>query len=75
MKNTKTRKPSIPQMDFWNQHNFTIAEACAYFRIGEHTMRRLVEANPDAGFTLRIGTRVLIKKRVMADFLDRCTSI
>lgn len=77
MKNTTTYRMNmaVPKMNFWDQHNLTVEEACAYFRIGEHTMRRLIEANPNAGFTLRIGTRVLIKKHVMAAFLDRCTDI
>ena len=52
-----------------------IEEASAYFRIGEHTLRRLVTNNPDANFVLHVGTRTLIKKRVFADFLDRCNSV
>ena len=42
MKTTYPMGFAVPKMDFWNQHNLTIEEASAYFRIGEHTMRRLM---------------------------------
>lgn len=75
MKTTYPMGMAVPKMDFWNQHNLTIEEACAYFRIGEHTMRKLIENNPDANFILRVGTRTLVKKQIFGDFLDRCHSI
>ena len=27
------------KINFWEKHNLTIPEACAYFSIGENTMR------------------------------------
>ena len=52
-----------------------IEEASAYFRIGEHTVRRLVANNPDANFVLHVGTRTLIKKQLFGEFLDGCHSL
>ena len=76
MKTTYPMGLAVPKMNnWWDQHNLTVEEASAYFRIGEHTLRRLVNNNPDADFVLHVGNRTLIKKRVFADFLDRCHSV
>ncbi len=75
MKTTYPMGFAVPKMDFWNQHNLTIEEASAYFRIGEHTMRRLVAANPNADYLLHVGNRVLVKKHLFSQYLDTLHSL
>ena len=76
MKTTYPMGLAVPKMNnWWDQYCLTIEEASAYFRIGEHTVRRLVANNPDANFVLHVGTRTLIKKQLFGEFLDGCHSL
>lgn len=54
----------------WEQFNLTIEEAAQYFRIGEKRLRQIVSEQPDAPFVLRIGNRVLIKRKMFEDYLE-----
>jgi hypothetical protein len=76
MKTTYPMGLAVPKMtNWWDQHNLSIEEASAYFRIGEHTVRRLIANNPDANFILRVGNHTLVKKHLFAAFLDGCHSL
>lgn len=55
----------IPQ-----KYLLTITEAAAYFGIGEHSLRRLVDDNKDANWLFRIGNRTLIKRQKLEEVLD-----
>lgn len=48
----------------------TITEAAAYFGIGEHSLRKLIDGNRDAGWLLRVGNRTLIKRHKLEEILD-----
>ncbi len=71
MTNTLTMSMAVPHIDFWHQHNLTIEQASAYFCIGEHKMRKIVEDNPNERFILKNGSRTLIKKELFGEFIDR----
>ena len=42
----------------WEKYTLTIEEAAAYFRIGEHKLRNLVNENKNADYLLWNGNRV-----------------
>lgn len=75
MNNSYVMGMAVPKIDFWYQHNLTIEQASAYFCIGENKMRAIVEKNLKAPFILRNGTRVLIKKELFGQFLDKQSTI
>ena len=45
----------------WEKYTLTVEEAAAYFRIGEHKLRRLISENKNADYLLWNGNRVQIK--------------
>ncbi len=65
----RTTKRRIPEIPFWEKYLLTIAEACAYFNIGEKKLRGMVEANPIADFILWNGNRIMIKKERFEQYL------
>ncbi len=71
MTNRITMSMAVPHIDFWHQHLLTIEQASAYFCIGENKMRAIVEKNPKEPFILRNGTRILIKKELFGQFIDK----
>ncbi len=76
MKTTYPMYMAVPKMsNFWDQHNLSVEEAAAYFRIGEHKLRDIIEANPHEKFILRNGRYILIKKNLFAQFIDNCSFI
>ncbi len=57
------------------KYTLTIAEASAYFGIGESKLRRLISENVDADYVLKNGAKLLIKRRLFEEVLDQATSI
>jgi hypothetical protein len=53
----------------------TLREAAEYFHIGEKKMRQIVDDNMDASFLLESGNRVMIKRKLFEEYLDRATVI
>jgi len=54
----------------WEKVALTIEEAAKYSNISSKTLRRFInECTPD--FTLKIGTKTLIKRKVFEKFLER----
>ena len=45
----------------WKKYTLSIEEAAAYFRIGEHKLRNLINENKNADYLLWNGNRVQIK--------------
>lgn len=54
----------------WEKYTLTIEEAAAYFRIGEHKLRTLVNENKNADYLLWNGNRVQIKRAKFERFID-----
>ena len=54
----------------WVKYTLSIEEAAAYFRIGEHKLRNLINQNPNADYLLCNGNRVQIKRVKFERFAD-----
>lgn len=59
---------------FWEKSYLTIDEAAAYTGIGKHKLRELTD-NDNCSFVLWVGSKRLIKRRLLDQFLDNMYSI
>lgn len=57
------------------KYALTITEACKYFGIGEHTLRRMVDENKDAGWLFRVGNRTMIKRNRFEHLIDNIDTV
>ena len=63
------------EIPYWEKYMLTLREAAEYFHIGEKKMRQIVDENMDANFLLESGNRVMIKRKLFEEYLDRATVI
>lgn len=63
------------EINFLNRYILTIQEAAVYFHIGENKIRDMAKQNPRASWILWNGTRYLIKRKKMEEFLDSINEI
>ena len=63
------------EIPYWEKYMLTLREAAEYFHIGEKKMRQIVDDNLDASFLLESGNRVMIKRKLFEEYLDRATVI
>ena len=63
------------EIPYWEKYMLTLREAAEYFHIGEKKMRQIVDDNLDADFLLESGNRVMIKRRLFEEYLDRASVI
>lgn len=54
----------------WERYTLTIEEAAKYFRIGENKLRRLAEENKNAGWLIKNGNRIQIKRKQFEKVID-----
>ena len=47
----------------------TIEETAGVFGIGVNTLRKLIDESPEAKYILRIGTKVLIKRKLFEEYI------
>ena len=59
----------------WEKYTLTVEEAAAYFRIGEHKLRNLINENKNADYLLWNGNRVQIKREKFEKFVDGLEAI
>ena len=59
----------------WKKYTLSIEEAAAYFRIGEHKLRRIINENKNAEYLLWIGNRVQIKRVKFEKYVDSLEAI
>lgn len=59
----------------WEKYTLSIEEAAAYFRIGEHKLRNLINENKNADYLLWNGNRVQIKRVKFEKFVDTLEAI
>ncbi|MBQ4067731.1 MAG: excisionase family DNA-binding protein [Lachnospiraceae bacterium] len=59
----------------WEKYTLTVEEAAAYFRIGEHKLRRHINENKNADYLLWNGNRVQIKREKFEKFVDTLEAI
>mgnify|MGYP002512655468 FL=1 len=63
------------EIPYWEKYMLTLREAAEYFHIGEKKMRQIVDDNLDANFLLESGNRIMIKRKLFEEYLDRATVI
>lgn len=68
------------EMGIWEipvseKYALTIQEACKYFNIGEKRLRNLINQNPNCDFMFMNGTKYLIKRKKLEQYLDEVHSI
>lgn len=59
----------------WRKYTLSIEEAAAYFRIGEHKLRNLINENRNADYLLWNGNRVQIKRAKFEKYVDTLEAI
>lgn len=62
------------KVPIWEKSNLTLEEAAAYFGIGMNKLRSMTD-DENCPFVLWNGTRRLIKRRKLDEFLDSAYSI
>ena len=65
----------MTEIPYWEKYMLTLREAAEYFHIGEKKMRQIVDDNMDAKFLLENGNRVMIKRKLFEEYLDKATVI
>ena len=63
------------EIPYWEKYMLTLREAAEYFNIGEKKMRQIVDDYLDANFLLESGNRIMIKRRLFEEYLDRASVI
>ena len=63
------------EIPIWRKYTLSIEEAAAYFRIGEHKLRRIINENKNADYLLWNGNRVQIKREKFEKFVDGLEAI
>ncbi len=63
------------EIPYWEKYMLTLREAVEYFHIGEKKMRQIVDDNLDANFLLESGNRIMIKRKLFEEYLDRASVI
>ena len=62
------------EIPIWEKSNLTLEEAAAYSGIGINKLRKLTESE-QCSFVLWNGTKRLIKRRKLNEYMDRMYSI
>lgn len=62
------------EVPVWEKSNLTLEEAAAYSGIGEHKLRELSDKE-DCEFVLWIGTKRLLKRKKLDEYIERSYSI
>ena len=63
------------EIPYWEKYMLTLREAAEYFHIGEKKMRQIVDENMDAKFLLENGNRIMIKKKLNEEYLNKASVI
>ena len=63
------------EIPYWEKYMLTLREAAEYFHIGEKKIRQIVDENMDAKFLLENGNRVMIKRKLFEEYLDKANVI
>lgn len=69
-----TKKEKDQLVPIWERRNLTLDEASVYTGIGVDKLREI--SNSDVcDFVLWVGTKRLLKRKQLEDYLDKCRSI
>lgn len=64
----------MPEVPIWEKSNLTVDEAAAYSGVGMTKLREMTDAE-DCSFVLWVGTKRLIKRRKLDEYLDNAFSV
>lgn len=67
----KSRRPDIP---VWERSSLTIDQAAVYCGVGKDKLRELTD-RPDCPFVLWIGSKRLVRRKKLDEYLDKAFSI
>ena len=70
-RNTEKKQELVP---IWKKSNLTLEEAAAYTGIGMNKLRELSDAD-SCDFVIWIGSKRLLKRRKLDEYLDKAFSI
>ncbi len=69
-----TKKEKDQLVPIWERRNLTLDEASVYTGIGVDKLREISNCD-DCDFVLWVGTKRLLKRKQLEDYLDKCRSI
>lgn len=64
----------MKEVPIWEKSNLTLEEAAAYSGIGINKLRKLTESE-NCQFVLWIGSKRLIKRKRLDEYIDRAYSL
>jgi len=64
----------MKEVPIWEKSNLTLEEAAAYSGIGINKLRKLTD-DEDCEFVLWIGTKRLIKRKRLDEYIDKAYSL
>ena len=64
----------MKEIPLWEKSNLTLEEAAAYSGIGINKLRHLSDKD-DCDFVLWVGTKRLIKRKKLDDYIEKSFSI
>ena len=62
------------KVPIWEKSNLTLEEAAAYTGIGINKLRQITN-DEDCDFVLWVGTKRLLKRRLMDEYIDAAYSV
>ena len=65
---------SKKEIPIWEKSNLTLEEAAAYSGIGINKLRQLTDKE-DCEFVLWVGTKRLIKRKMLDEYIEKASSI
>ncbi len=69
-----TKQEKTQLVPIWERRNLTLDEASVYTGIGVDKLREISNSD-DCDFVLWVGTKRLLKRKQLEDYLDKCRSI
>ena len=64
----------MKEVPIWEKSNLTLEEAAAYSGIGINKLRQLTDKE-DCEFVLWVGTKRLIKRKMLDEYIEKAYSI
>ena len=64
----------MKEIPIWEKSNLTLEEAAAYSGIGINKLRQLTDKE-DCEFVLWVGTKRLIKRKMLDEYIEKAYSI
>lgn len=59
----------------WHKPTLTLEEAATYSGIGVNTLRRITDESINSKMVFFVGTKRMIKRRLLEDYLENCYSV